>query len=68
MKSAEQSYLSKRELQITTFISIAIVTLILLVVFPLLTRVLQQEYNVVTFFNYLREEAIQRTLEKVLKY
>eukprot|EP00347_Sterkiella_histriomuscorum_P015925 403355164 len=49
-------------LNISTFVSIGIVTLIGIIIFPLVSKVIERQYSVIRFFNYLDVEAIDAIL------
>ena len=66
--SVDQTNSSKNTLNITTFVSIGIVALILLVVFPLLTRIFDRENMVIKFFNNLSLDIINKNFENGIKY
>eukprot|EP00347_Sterkiella_histriomuscorum_P017246 403350125 len=50
-------------LNISTFVSIGIVTLIGIIIFPLVSKIIERQYSVIRFFNYLDNEAIGKIIE-----
>ena len=63
-----QSKESKQLLMITTFISVGIVTLILVMTCPLVNRVFARERQVVKFLHYLKQESIESALLSTHQY
>lgn len=49
-------------LNISTFVSIGIVTLIGIIIFPLVSKVIERQYSVIRFFNYLENEVIDKII------
>ena len=61
--STSQTNDGQLALNIGTFVSIGIVTLIGIIIFPLISKVIERQYSVIRFFNYLDVSAIEKILE-----
>ncbi|CDW84629.1 UNKNOWN [Stylonychia lemnae] len=55
-------------LNISTYVSAAIITLIGIIIFPLLSRVIKRQYVIIKFFNYLEIEKIDQLLAKAYAF
>ena len=64
----EQTESSKVTLSITTFISMAVVSLLCLVIYPLLTKAHDRIYTPIQFFNILEKDLYQKCLDKAIVF
>ncbi|CDW75262.1 pas domain s-box family protein [Stylonychia lemnae] len=66
--SFEQTESSQTTLMVTTFVSIGIVSLICIIIFPLLTKVLDRIYTVLKFYNNLDKAIIEKCHQQGLEF
>eukprot|EP00347_Sterkiella_histriomuscorum_P018940 403343575 len=66
--SLQQTKLSQTTLNVTTFVSIGIVSLICIIIYPLITKGLDRIYQVLQFFNDLDRDMYVKCLDKGLNF
>ena len=63
-----QAAANKMLLSVTTFVSVGIVTFILILTFPLISNIFTRELMIVRFIEYLKKETIDRIIQEGVKY
>ncbi|CDW86000.1 UNKNOWN [Stylonychia lemnae] len=66
--SFEQTDSSQTTLMVTTFVSVGIVTLICIIIFPLLTKVLDRIYTVLKLYNSLDKAIIEKCYQQGVQF